>query len=137
MPNLLYNKVRESLLDNDTGILYIATDGGGLAVIDTKNTAKTSDDELIGNYNKTSQLPIPSDRIYHIAKDKNGLLYLSTWGGGAVVINTQNTPNIKDDTIYEIFNTLSPVKIASDRIYKTYLDETTGYLFIATNLKGV
>lgn len=137
VPNLLYNKVRESLLDKDSGLLYVATDGGGLTIIDTKNTDKFSDDELLGNYGKTSQLAIPSDRIYHINKEKSGLLYLSTWGGGVVVVNTQNTPSLKDDAIYQIFNTLSPVKIASDRVYKTYWDEAAGLLYIATNLKGI
>lgn len=131
-PAIGYNKVRSSFMDQNTGLLYISTDGGGLSVIDTKKTTDPADDTLVITYSKNSNPALPSNRVYQAFLDRDGYLFASTWGGGLAIINTNKTPDPSDDTLQKIYSTKTEPDINSDKIYRTYEDEERGRLYLCT-----
>lgn len=96
-PSIPFNKVRQAYL-TPGGTIYISTDGGGLAMIDTKDTERTDDDELIGVYGSKSDISLGSDRIYGSFLQEN-ILYIATWGSGVWEIDTKGTKELSDDSL--------------------------------------
>jgi hypothetical protein len=131
-PALADNRVYHSFLAD--GFLYNSTDDD-LSVIDTNNTPTNSaDDTLVTRYYTGSTPAIANNTVYHSFLT-DGLLYISTYGGGLSVIDTNNTPdNPSDDTLVTRYHTGSNPALADNGTYHSFL--TNGLLYISAEEDG-
>ena len=135
-PALGNNNVNHSWLDSTNNLLYVSSswdNGGGLTVINTQGTTDPSDDTLLTRYTTSSSPAIGDDNVIHSWLDSsNNLLYVSTFGGGLSVINTQGTTDPADDTLAITYNISSTPAIGHDRVFHSWLDSGTNFLHVGT-----
>jgi len=130
-PALSDNVVYNTFYDSAHTILYVSTQVGE-TVINTQGTATISDDTQLFVYNSTSTPSIGSNRVSHALLDPSrNLLYLSTYGSGVKVINTQGTLTISDDVIAATYSTSSTPSIGGNNIYSTFFDSSRNLLYIS------
>ena len=135
-PALGNKNVNHSWLDSANNFLYVSSSwdgGGGLTVIDTKSTITPTDDTLVTRYTISSTPAIGDDNVIHSWLDSNtDLLYISTFGGGLSVIDTQGTADPSDDTLVITYTTSTTPAIGHNRVYHSWLDTGTNRLYVGT-----
>ena len=127
-PALADNHVQYSYIDSTTHLLYASTNGG-LSVINTEGTVDPVDDTLVTRYYTGSTPALGSEIVYHSFLDNN-LLYVSTWGGGLSVINTEGTVDPVDDTLVTRYHVKSVPALSGNSVYHSFLDPTTDLLYV-------
>ena len=135
-PAIASNYLRyNSWLDTNTDCLYVST-ADGLSVINTQGTADVSDDTLVIHYKTSSTPAIASNNAYHSWLDTNTkYLYVSTFGNGLSVIDTQGTATTTDDALVITYNNSSSPAIYNI-VTHSWLDTNTNYLYISTYHSG-
>ena len=129
-PALASNRVLQTqLIDN---LLYIVT-YGGLSVIDTQGTVDSTDDTLVTRYHTGSTPALASNQLRDV-QIIEGILYISTRGGGLSVINTQGTVDPTDDTLVTRYYTGSTPALLDDRLESSSL--VGNLLYIASDYNG-
>ena len=124
-PALASNNAQHTFLDNN--LLYVSTYGGGVSVINTQGTVTAADDTLVTRYHTGSTPALASNNIVN-SSFANNLLYVSTWGGGLSVINTQGTVTAADDTLVTRYHTGSTPALADDDVFHTFLNNNLLYI---------
>jgi hypothetical protein len=134
-PPIANEIVNGSFLDSARNILYVSTDGG-LSAINTQGTLNPSDDVLVMTYNLTSTPDIPDDQFDYVKQtfldEPHNLLYISTFGGGLTVINTQGTVDPSDDVREMTYNLTSTPALPSEYTTGAFLDNARHLLYIST-----
>ncbi|MGM0379098.1 MAG: ligand-binding sensor domain-containing protein [Bacillota bacterium] len=110
-----YNKIYTVLKTNEK--LYVGTWGNGLYEKSLKN-----DD--IKSYNTNDFKDIPHDVIYSIYKDKEGIVWIGTNGGGIIKINSKKRNLVKFSSKYH-----NEHKISSGKINDIYQDKLGNFWF--------
>ncbi len=141
-PALPSNNIQHSFLDTTTGLLYVSTSGGGLSVINTQGTVDPADDTLVITYTTATTPALLGNYIQHSFLDTTtGLLYVSNVNlytmSGLSVINTQRTVDPGDDTLVITYTTATNPAIGYDRVHSSFLDTTTGLLYVSTDAGGL
>ncbi|KKP70169.1 hypothetical protein A2X44_00475 [candidate division CPR3 bacterium GWF2_35_18] len=131
-PALSSNSIK--FIDKIGNLIYIGT-SGGLDVIDNNGTVVATDDTINATYSTTSTpVAIGNNNVYASYLDTiNKLLYISTYGGGVSVIDTQGTVTISDDTLLITYTTTSTPAIPhNNNQAQVYFDSDNNYLYIGT-----
>jgi hypothetical protein len=132
-PNMLNSAAQTIAYDADANLLYVGTGnfsvGGGVTVIDTHGTFGIEDDEVVAEYTTATTPAIGNDFVRDLQLEGE-LLYVSTYGGGLSVIDTQGTPEQGDDTVFTYTTATSPA-IGHDVVYHSNLTED-GLLYVGT-----
>lgn len=120
-------------IDRANHLIYVATVGGGVSVINTQNTISPLDDTLHFSYTTTSSPAIAHNNVYWVYLDElQRLFYVGTYGGGLSVISTEGTFSPLDDVLINTYNTTSSPAILRNNVYATYYDSVTKYLWVGT-----
>lgn len=127
-------------IDHPRNLLYIET-SGGLAVLDTKGTDVTTDDEVLAYYDDTTPIPY-SNYIEQIEYDEtNELLYVANWDwggtGGLNVVDTQGDSDPTNDTLVIRYSTSSTPSISSYRVATFWVDPIASEIYIGTWNSGI
>ena len=102
-PSIASNYINKLIFSNN--LLYVATYYGGVTVINTQGTlTDASDDTLVTRYTTASNPALASNNIINVIVDEN-LIYISTYGGGLSVIDTQGTVSASDDALVTRYRT--------------------------------
>lgn len=110
----------------------------GLFVIDQNNLNDISDDVVVAHYSSTSVPSLGADQVRHTYLDTvTGLLYVSAFGSGLKVIDTNDTLDMSDDVIVATYSPTSSPAISTSGVYHSYLDQTTDLLYISQNGGGL
>jgi hypothetical protein len=133
VPALANNYVYISFLDGN--LLYVATGGGGLHVIDTQGTVSAADDTLVTRYHTGSAPALASNTVFHSFKD-GALVYIGTTAG-LHVIDTQGTVSAADDTLVTRYHTgvASTPRLSSNQTFHSYI--VNGLLYVTTSTAGL
>ncbi|MEO8403254.1 MAG: two-component regulator propeller domain-containing protein [Chitinophagaceae bacterium] len=121
LPNdikLPINGYIRDIKEDKKGNIWIATHGGGLAVLQPSSGAFTI-------YN-TGNSKLPNDKVQSLLEDKHGNIWAGTFGGGLALFNNQTNQ-------FEVFSEREGLQ--NSTIYKVIEDES-GLIWISTN-KGL
>ncbi len=146
-PALYSNIVNYSYLDTGSHYLYIGSfnigaTNGGVKVINTNNTVTLADDTLVTSYNSSTTPALHDNNPTYMIKDPTtNYLYISTYGGGVLAIDTKGTNAVGDDTIAYDYHSSNysdignysysiVIDIAHSRIFMS--NENGGYWFNST-----
>ncbi|MDD3647164.1 MAG: hypothetical protein PHS44_01515 [Candidatus Dojkabacteria bacterium] len=137
--NIAKNQLSGTFRDERYNLLYVATGGSGLTVVDQNGTpGDASDDITRGTYTTATTPPISHNYVLSSWVDPlTEYLYVNVdaydaIGGGLTVIDTKGTAAIGDDTLVMNYTTVSSPSIASNSPSDSYLDSSTGLLYVAT-----
>jgi signal transduction histidine kinase/ligand-binding sensor domain-containing protein/AraC-like DNA-binding protein len=86
--SLSNNNVATLFIDNDN-IMWIGTWGGGLNKTALNPGQNSSLSFISYKHNYDDEHSLSDDNISYIYKDKTGLLWVATWGGGIHIYNTK------------------------------------------------
>jgi hypothetical protein len=145
-PALGNNSVRHSFLDPTTHLLYVST-GGGVVVIDTKNTIFPLDDETLIIYNENSNPALLTDDLQgaefyesFIDPTTDYLYMVKGWStdfskNGLQVVDTKGTKTISDDTFVTSYTRSGSVaRLAEDEdVMGCDMDYTAGIIYCVGN----
>ncbi len=124
--------VKYAFLDDLRNLLYIATLGGGLTVINTQGTVSAGDDTLVKTYKTTTTPAIGHNSVSHAFLDETThLLYVST-SGGLTVINTQGTVTATDDVLVITYKTTTTPAIGGNNVSYSFMDSVHNLLYVGT-----
>ena len=129
-PALATDAVVHTFMNNN--LLYISTSESGLYVINTQGTTDPGDDVLVTRYYTGSSPALANDYVYH-AFLHNNLLYISTYGGGLSVINTQGTTDPGDDVLVVNYDTDSSPALEGSGGETFHSFMSNDLLYISTN----
>ncbi|MCG2613214.1 response regulator [Terrimonas sp. NA20] len=114
-----------SISEDSKGILWIASDGGGLLFLDQSSPEAKTFTDLDG------RSPINSNAVYSIYEDKDGRKWIGTLRGGINIIE----PHV------ERFRQVSYMKAgpadAADNFILSFCEDRTGNLWIGTDGAGL
>ncbi len=113
-----------SYYDNDTGLLYVGQQGG-VAVINTQQTATATDDELVKVLNSQSEPAIGNGNPHNFTKHGDELII--NQGDGIYVIDTKGTESFSDDSSY-FMNEKSAFAISYPSGGEVFVDDDTWYV---------
>ncbi len=111
---------------DDKGLLWIGTDGGGLNVWDQVKNRWS-----VYKNNPDDQTSLSSDAVLDIFKDSKGRWWIATWEGGLDLFH----PESGKFTRY-LNNSANPNTISSNYVQKTFEDRR-GRLWVATYFGGL
>lgn len=114
-----------SISEDSKGLLWIASDGGGLLVLDSSSSqAKIFTD-------REGRSPINSNAVYSIYEDKDGRKWIGTLRGGINIIE----PHVERFT--QVAYTKPGQTDAADNFILSFCEDKTGNLWIGTDGAGL
>ncbi|MBO9660220.1 MAG: hybrid sensor histidine kinase/response regulator, partial [Chitinophagaceae bacterium] len=114
-----------SISEDSKGLLWIASDGGGLLVLDSSSSqAKTFTDQ-------DGRSPINSNAVYSIYEDKDGRKWIGTLRGGVNIIE----PHV--ERFRQVVYTKPGQTDAADNFILSFCEDKTGNLWIGTDGAGL
>jgi hypothetical protein len=120
-------------------LLYVNT-YNGLSVINTQGTTAPGDDVLVVRYHTASSPALTNsgmgNNVLHSVVNGN-LLYVSTYGGGVTVINTQGTTVSSDDVVVARYNTTATPSLMAATNYVYHLTIAGDLLYVSTIGQGI
>lgn len=114
-----------SISEDSKGLLWIASDGGGLLVLDsTSSHAKTFTDQ-------DGRSPINSNAVYSIYEDNDGRKWIGTLRGGINIIGAHV------ERFRKVEYTKQSQTDAADNFILSFCEDKTGNLWIGTDGAGL
>ncbi len=129
-PNSLSHNIVRSIYEDESGNLWIGTDGGLNKFIPSENEGPSA--SLI-HYQNNPQNPnsLSHNEVYSIFEDRSGVLWIGTKGGGLNRFDRQ-----KNQFTHYRHSPNNPKSLSHDEVYEIYEDRS-GILWIGTNGGGL
>lgn len=117
-----------------TGTLYISTNSEGLYAINTGHNADPSDDSLIHQYLITTTPGISTSNLVRSASHgSDGLLLITTWGGGMRAYDTKGTSSVADDVLVFNYTHATSPALATRYVFDAHYSESLNVIFVASD----
>ncbi|MGN6603372.1 MAG: two-component regulator propeller domain-containing protein [Ginsengibacter sp.] len=126
-PSKLSSNLITNLVQDNHGIIWVATDHGGVTLIDKKNNFKTTD--LVNDPKDPRSLS--QNSITAIYKDNDGIIWLGTYKQGVNYLNA----NIVKFPLYHHQDS-NPKSLQYDDVNR-FVEDKLGNLWIGTNGGGL
>jgi signal transduction histidine kinase/ligand-binding sensor domain-containing protein/DNA-binding response OmpR family regulator len=126
-PARLNSNLVDQIVQDDKGLIWVATDHGGVTLIDKKNDFKTS--YLVNN--PTNPKSLSQNSITSMYKDDNGIVWLGTFKQG---INYLNSSIVQFPHYH---HQESNIKSLQYDDVNRFAEDKTGNLWIGTNGGGL
>ena len=131
--NSTLNNAVYALCNGQEGLIFIGSDGEGIAVIDTKTLKITDWKSIVGNENCEN-----FKSVYSITQDKNGLLWLGTNGYGMIRCKIERfNDKLKITEFKKYLANENQTNALSSNIIFSIIQKNENQLWIGTRLGGL
>jgi len=131
-PNSISSNIIKAIHEDENGILWIGTDGGGLCRFDTEQ-------EIFTSYKNRPDDPtsLSGNRVYAISEDETGNLWVGTLGSGLNKLAFENNKRTFPPLITRYrYDPGNPQSLADDNIWTMLIDDANR-LWIGTIAGGL